>query len=558
MQLLAAEKLESVAHWLQPHLKFDQPAFDQAWTNILLADSYVWSDANSFRRPYYQRTRLGEAAHRAWAEAAYQQTSDLRLIAADKIAELIATKEQGFAVLNSENWERSDFFDVELEPDEVLLDPSTHRELPCASLQSLNGYQRVRCWAARVPSLGYRFYSIGKGHVPSGERLTLNRDAPSFENTYYKLQFDADLGRITHLIDKTTGADLVDGSSGYGLNEYLYVTGGDPGDHLPGSLKDNRLLAADITLPLPQLKINRTTMTAGPVAYRYPWGTEITVQYSALNTPEIVTTIALLDGQKQISINNELQKTATLKKEAVYFAFPFALSRPSVSYEGASAWVNPEKDMLPGSNLQWFATQGGVWANSKNTSVGWVSVDAPLVALGDINRGLWPTSIEIKNGTFFSYAMNNYWYTDTPAQQGGKFTFRYLFTSGPNISSAEAMTLSSEARSPLVAVRRYSMGWSATQPIEGRGFLTIDPPGVKVLTVRPIAARGQFLVRLHNATPTDVQATLRVSGLQLKDAFVSSPTGDKLATLDWRPDHVAVQMKGYDIQTIVLEVPRPD
>ena len=61
-QLAAAEKFESIANWLQPHLKFDPQPFDAAWKNILLADSYVWSDANSFRRPESYRTRGGEAS----------------------------------------------------------------------------------------------------------------------------------------------------------------------------------------------------------------------------------------------------------------------------------------------------------------------------------------------------------------------------------------------------------------------------------------------------------------------------------------------------------------
>ena len=94
-QLAAAEKFESIANWLQPHIKFDKQSFDAAWKNVLLADAYVWSDANSFGRPNSYRTRGGEASHRAWAEAALQQTSDLRLVAADKIAELVGTDKQG-------------------------------------------------------------------------------------------------------------------------------------------------------------------------------------------------------------------------------------------------------------------------------------------------------------------------------------------------------------------------------------------------------------------------------------------------------------------------------
>ena len=145
-QLAAAEKFESIATWLQPHLKFDRQPFDAAWKNILLADSYVWSDANSFRRPESYRTREGEATHRAWAEAALQQTTDLRLVAMDKVAELVGTDQQGAVVFNPESWPRSDFFDFELEPDEALVDPATGQAIPLRTLRLLNG--TIRRYAA--------------------------------------------------------------------------------------------------------------------------------------------------------------------------------------------------------------------------------------------------------------------------------------------------------------------------------------------------------------------------------------------------------------------------
>ena len=143
----------------------------------------------------------------------------------------------------------------------------------------------------------------------------------------------------------------------------------------------------------------------------------------------------------------------------MYFAFPFALPQPQVRYQGATAWVNPVTDMLPGANRQWFATQGGVWAKGAGGAAAWATSDAPLVTLGDINRGLWPASLDLRDATLFSYVMNNYWYTDTPARQGGRFTFRYALTSGPDVSLADAIALSADQRAPLVAIRRYSMGW---------------------------------------------------------------------------------------------------
>jgi alpha-mannosidase len=549
-QLVAAEKFESIANWLLPQLKYDRQPFDAAWKNILLADSYVWSDANSFKRPESYRTRGGEAAHRAWAEASLQQTSDLRLVAMDKIAELVGTDQQGTVVFNPESWPRSDFFGFELEPDEALMDPATGQTIPCGALRSLNGYKDVRCWASDVPAMGYKFYAIAKGKVPEGEPLSLDSSTPTIENKYYKVELNSQSGAVAHLVDKSTGQDLVNSGSGYQLNEYVYVSGGDPDG---SSLTNNRILAADVTLPLAKLAINRASLTDVPQARRFPWGTAITIHSKALNTPGIVSTITLLDTRKQVNILNEVEKTATLKKEGVYFAFPFTLKQPQVKYQSATAWVDPENEMLPGANRQWFTTQGGVWVKGSDTNIGWATVDAPLITLQDINRGLWPESIQIRNGTVFSYVMNNYWYTDAPAQQGGRFTFRYSLTSGPNVSPTQATTLASEQRSPLVAIRHYGMGWQPALSDKGAGFL-LTPAGVAVLTIRPLESDDAYLVRVQNSEAEDVTAILRFPAVQVEEAYLGSSMGERSAAVSSTPHSVTLAMGRYEIKSLVIRI----
>jgi alpha-mannosidase len=554
MQVLAAEKFESIANWLKPLLRFDHAPFLDAWRNLILTDCYVWSDANSYSRPYSYRTRFGEAAHRAWAEAAFQQTWDLRLVAMDKIAELVETNALGAVVFNAESWPRGGFFDFELEPDEMLVDPATAQAIPCGSLKSLNGYQEVRCWAAEVPATGYKFFAIGKGRVPEGEVIHLDRSAPTVEGKYYRLQLDPQSGAVVHLIDNSTGQDLVNSGSPYRMNEYLYVTGGDPGDFIPGSINDNRLLSADATLPVPELTVNRQALVGAPQAQRFPWGTVITVRAKATNTPEIVSTITLNDESKLVTFHNEVEKVATMKKEGIYFAFPFAAQQPQVKFQGAAAWLDPEADMLPGANRQWFTTQGGVWVKGANGSVAWATVDAPLITLEDINRGLWPDSIQVRNGAVFSYAMNNYWFTDTPAQQGGRFAFRYALTSASDVSLAQAARVASEQRSSLTAIRHYHKEWKQTLPVTGAGFLNASPPGVTVLTIRPLAGENAYLVRVHNSTPQELNATLHFPMTRLEDAYLGSVLGERNGAVDWEPNSIKLPLNRYDIKSLVVRV----
>ena len=553
-QLVAAETFESIALWLQPHLRFDPAPFEAAWRNVLLADTYVWSDANSFRRPDSYRTREGEAAHRAWADAAFQQTKDLRLVAMDKVAELVRTDRQGVVVFNPESQARTGLFDFELEADEVLQDPVTGELIPCGVVRALNGYHDVRCLATGVPAMGFRFYAIGRGRVPAGEPVPLNPQTPTIETARYTLQLDPATGAIAHLVDRTINVDLVNPLSGYRMNEYLYVTGGDPGGFIPGSLKDNRILAADLTLPPPHLTIHRAALAAAPEARRFPWGTVVTTRATATNTSAIASSITLLDATGRIEITNEVEKTATLDKEGVYFAFPFALTQPQVKYQGATAWVDPVRDMLPGANRQWFTTQGGVWAKGVNASVAWASADAPLITLGDVNRGAWPSALELRDGTLFSYVMNNYWYTDTPARQGGHFTFRYALASGRDVSLTDALALAAEQRSPLVAIRRYSMGWEPQLDAGGTGFVDVSPASARVLTVRPLQRAGSYLLRVHNATPDASSVRIHLPHVRLARACVGSVLGDCMQAVAVSGNTIVVPFRGYDIKTVVIVV----
>jgi hypothetical protein len=197
-------------------------------------------------------------------------------------------------------------------------------------------------------------------------------------------------------------------------------------------------------------------------------------------------------------------------------------------YQGATAWVNPETDMLPGANRQWFTTQGGVWAKGADDSVAWATADAPLITLQDINRGLWPESIEIRNGTLFSYAMNNYWYTDTPAQQGGHFVFRYALTSGRALSASQALTLSSEQRSPLTAIRHYQMGWSGSLSEKGSGFLEASPA-----------------------------ATLQFPTIKIEDSYLGSVLGDRIAPVKSSVHSLTLAMQRYEIKSLVVKISNP-
>lgn len=548
MQITAAEKLASIVTWIQPHVKYDETPFREAWDNIMLTDSYVWSGQGSTQPDSYL-TKTSEDGHRGYAEDAFRQTRAQLAIAMDQIGQSIKTTKRGVVVFNTGSQSRNGLFDWDLQVNETPQDPATGQPLPCVLLDSSEGYWKIRCWATDVPAMGYKFYPIVTGRVLLVRAETVATPGIVIEGRYYKLQLDPASGAVAQLIDKETGQNLVALDSGYKLNQYLYVTGGD----LVGKSRTyGPLYNSDPTLKLPDLTIHKQTLIGRPTVAHLPWGSQVTIRTHAVNTPEIITTITLNDEQKEVIFRNDVEKTSTLKKEGVYFAFPFNVKQPQVDYQGATTWVNPEVDMLPGAGRQSFVTQGGVLVKGINQSIGWVSVDAPLITFGDINRGTWPEATKIRNGSIFSYVMNNYWEVDTPAQQGGHFTFRYVLTSGTDVPLSTLGRMTAQARTPLYASRHSHKNWEQMLPEKDASFLGVTPDGVAVLTIRPTA--DTYLIRVQNRTNHALTADLQFPLVQLEDAGLGSVLGDKLEPVKWSRHDIRFNMKRYDITTIVIRI----
>ena len=107
--------------------------------------------------------------------------------------------------------------------------------------------------------------------------------------------------------------------------------------------------------------------------------------------------------------------------------------------------------MLPGTCLDWFTVQHFVEMEGRDATIAWATPNAPVVCFQDINRGKWQTSLPLTNGHLYAYLMNNYWFTNYLAGQGGDYVFRFAITS--------------RAKSDNVASARF--GWAASNPLVG-------------------------------------------------------------------------------------------
>jgi alpha-mannosidase len=268
--------------------------------------------------------------------------------------------------------------------------------------------------------------------------------------------------------------------------------------------------------------------------------------------------VRLFNDEKKIELIEDIDKKPELKKEAVYFAFPFAMSHPRFQYEIQNGVVDPAQDMLPGAGREWFSVQHWVSVEQDGVSATVMPLDASLVTLGDINRGAWPDSFGQRSGSIFSYVMDNYWHTNYAAEQGGHDRFRYVITSAAHTDAPTLSRLGWEEMTPLEhdQIRSQDKALDLPEPLPGTefSFLSVDDPDVLVDTWKPAEDGHGTVLRLIDlgGQPRSITVTtplLAVSSVIETDA-VEREDGKKVVVDS--PHAFRVEIHPHQILTVRL------
>lgn len=493
---LNAETLATIPSLLNPSLRPDQSLLADAWQNLLLFDEHTWTSVAATTQPEGDQNIRQAASKRAQTVRADE---DLTYSIERSFAQLestLAPKEASILVFNALNWMRSGWLETDLAAGHVLIDPDTRKPLIQQVLWTESGTPlpgfggktlRVRYLATDVPSVGYKMFPIVSSQDEIPPTATTDTMTRILENRFYRVTLDVASGGIRSIWDKELRRELVNAESSFRFASYVYVTGAD-------DMPNNSLYRYGATLPLPVLTPHEAAGGRLVATTQDGVGMSATMESEAPNTPHIETLITLPNDSKRIDIRVSLDKQATPHREAAYIAFPMAMEHPEFGYDTQNGWVDPAKDELAGGSHEWYSVQH--WAALHNAiwSAAVIPVDAPLITFGDIVRGKWPEVFAPDHASIFSWLMGNYWSTNFMGSQGGHYTFRYTFVSGPRFSP-EALTRA---------------GWEQMTPLESdpvpasvapfgdaaKSFLAIDNPNVVMSTWKRAEDGDGSIVRL--------------------------------------------------------------
>ena len=527
-----AEKLATLSQQVNPVLKANTSELGQMWTDMVLMDEHTWGAFNSVTDPTSMEAVIQLPIKDQFASSAAAEADFVTRRSMEDIADVIPVGTGSIIVFNSLNWKRNGAVAMDLDKGQEIVDSTTNQPVPIEVLSSGDAFRHIRFTAQDVPALGYKVYSTRKtsNELPASKPET----SETMESPYYKVQLDAETGAVRSIYDKQLQRELVSQDSPYRFGEYLYVTGGDK--------TPNTIQQYDRVSPKPELTIHPSGKGKIVSVERTPSGQVAHLESTALNTPSIKTEIRLFDNEKKLELIEDVDKTEVLSKEAAYFAFPFDLKKPQFQYEIQNGVIDPSKDLYAGAGYEWFTAQHWVSVQQDGTSGTILPLDAPLVTLGDINHGLWPEKFGERPGTVFSYAMNNYWFTNYRASQGGHFTFHYLVTSAPSTDSValsrmgweeitplEANIVTSQDKAAINSTPTNGEGQSSSIPAnrnssvsldaKQQGFLEVDDPNVLLETMKPAEDGMGTILRFLDFGGTERSVTVRIPSLHLVHAW---------------------------------------
>ena len=509
----------------------------QMWRDLLLFGEHTWGAATSVSDPDGEQTAAQweskrRCLDRAAGVAGAQVASALLRIG------LSGPSGAGRVVFNASSWTRSDLLHV---PDGAErrfgLDG---RDWPAVDLADGSALVVAR----EVPALGYVALAEGEraANPPQNEGATLEAQAGRFH-----VVLDPASGAIRSL---TTGdgKERVRPAGWSGLNQLVYVRGGAHSALWTDAAPDALRAAADLTLSQAELDSARRERLPGI-------GVRLLVERRLQGCTGVATVVTLYDELPWLDIENRITKPATLEKEALYVAFPFALTKPTVEVEVPLGRMTVERDQQAGSGRDWYCHAHWVWLHDAADGMLWSGPDTPLVTLNDIFRGQWRRTLA-PDGTLFAYVLHNYWPTNFAARQGGDFVFRYRLSAlAPGSDPAEPVRRGWAACDPLYVSARYASAGAGTLSRKDSALVLADP-GVAVVGATPADDGTGAVVKL-----LDVAGSGRTVGVwpaaytfrAARRANFVEMTGDPLPVA---PDgHAAVELPARGTAALRLFTP---
>jgi hypothetical protein len=544
---------------------------DAVYDKLGLFDEHTWGAAN----PWHDHEDGFDSGGLQWArkcEMAYSgadDAEDLRQAGAHRLGARFAPAPDALASLLVTNLgpaDRTDVAEAFLPASVVPLDvpvsivdardgatvPHAEEAVRPEDWPTRPSGRRPRFVLADVPSIGYVRVDVRPGEPSTVESPT---SAWQVENEYYRVTVDPVEGVIASIFDKRTARELVNGSAYAGMNQYVHdrYSTAPHVNHLSGHVEAH---PHDLALLAGRSIGRRASLVR---ASRTAIGEELEFALDGDGVDWLRTTVTLWHGVPRVEVTNRLYKQGAPAKESLFFAFPLAMPAP-VAWE-LTGGVGGDGPTVPGAARHLTPIRHWVAYDDGELTAAWATLEAPLVMFGDLYLPYAPFPPTLRPdppepGTVYSWAMNNIWDTNFPAQQQGETTFRYAIASAAGadprvLGAATAAGLTDPFQCVPVTGRA-----DAAPPTDR--FAAIDHPLVRVAAIGPSRRGHDLVVYLASTAAEAVRVELLVhdGDARVRAAWVGTSLERERQQLAVDNGRVAVPVPAGNLVAVSLELAR--
>ncbi|WP_103129554.1 glycosyl hydrolase-related protein [Deinococcus aerius] len=546
-RLPAAETLGTLAAIHDPRLRPNEALYADAWRDLLLYDEHTWGAFLSVTDPEARLARDQWEVKAAFAQRAHLAARQALHAGASRHSLQWNTEGREVVVYNPHNWTVQGECSVEVANGEAPHDSLTGEPIPFRVLET-HPTQRVIAFHATLPGLSYRRFPLRRetNPTPTVHQDVTREHQVELRSDHYTLTFDLTLGQATALVEHATGQQLLAPGGAGGL---VYVRGGE----------GSRILSNQADLPPANLDEDERFDLIHAERITDALGDTLHLR-SDVSQGQLDLTVHLPARQNRVDFHYTYDKAVTSAREAAYVRFDLDLPDARVLSDSQLGWTDWDADRLPGACVEWLPLQTGVLLESERTRVFLASPDIPLFTSGDIVRGTWPKTREIRGGRVYGYLLSNYWHTNYQARQGGPLTFRYSLTSGPDLTREAAGRTGREARRGLYAHRISfqdfrTPGGPYTDP--AGGVLAEVSDNVTLSVLKPAQDGRGVILRVQDLRGTAQQASVRFPPRRLARAALTDLLETDLTPLPVSGDAVHFPVPAWGLAAIRVEFEPP-
>ncbi|GGT91044.1 glycoside hydrolase family 38 C-terminal domain-containing protein [Actinomadura citrea] len=559
--LRAAETLHALADERSGERTGASEAIDEAYDRAALFDEHTWGAAN----PWEDAEEGGDSGGLQWTRKsqvgyqAHDDALDLLQAGARRIGATFGAARDAlasFLVVNPGTAARTDVARAFLPRDVVAVDvpvalvdartgePVPHREeeVDPEEWPTRPIGRHLEAVVPDVPGHGHVRVDVVPAATGAPEPVDLGFEG-TIENEFYRVVYDLREGHIGSVFDKTAGRELVNADSVAGFGQYVYdrYATAPHFNHMSG-----HMLVHDKTMLGDRAVATHATVTE---CSRTPAGERLVVELHGKGVDWLRTTIDLYAGVPRVDVRYQLGKQPTAAKEAVFFAFPFAVDGPPDAWELTGGVGGTGVPSVPGSAEHMRPIRHWVAFEDPELTVAWATLEAPLVQFGSIHMPYapFPPTLDIEDGTVYSWALNNIWDTNFPSQQQGETTFRYAFASG---AAGSGRRLGARTAAGITDPFVATLATGDMPAAESGTFLRVDDPDVLVTSVGRARDGDGLAVRLQSLAAGPVETGLHVPGAT--GALLSGGLERDPAELPVRDGTMTVRLPACGVATVTV------